>query len=478
MDSTTTESTGRELSRPTTEQVPGRRTGLILLVMCAGMFLVLLDVTVVNVAVPTITTSLHTSTAGVQWVVDAYTVTLASLLLSGGILGDRLGRRGVVLNGLVIFGVASAGCALAPGTSALIAARAAQGIGAALLLPGSVAAIADAYPDRAAQARALGIWASVSSLALPAGPLLGGLIVQMFGWRAVFWINPPVAALCIGGVLTWVWSAPRRPARRLDVPGLALATVGLAAAVYAVIAAGGTGSSIAIDTAGAVAMIAVAGFVWVEIRVDSPILPLHLFRNSAFRAANTAALVMNLTSIGLLFLLTRYLQSVLGYRALTAGVLLLPLFVPVAIMSPLAGRLTARCGPRPALFAGAALYIAGQLCLLLVTPASGYLRVLPALLGVSFGLGMFTAPVVSASIRAVPPAESGLASGVNNTARQVGTALGVAIFGALAGSPANTHHFVTTMRLLGVAAAIAWLLVLALIAVGVKVKGTSAVSPG
>jgi MFS transporter, DHA2 family, methylenomycin A resistance protein len=222
----------------------------------------------------------------------------------------------------------------------------------------------------------------------------------------------------------------------------------------------------------------VAGFVWVEIRVDTPVLPLPLFRNSAFRAANTAALVMNLTSIGLLFLLTRYLQSVLGYRPLTAGVLLLPLFVPVVIMSPLAGRLTARRGPRPAMFAGAALYIAGQLCLLLVTPASGYLRVLPALLGVSFGLGMFTAPVVSISIRAVPPAQSGLASGVNNTARQVGTALGVAIFGALAGSPADPHHFVTTMRVLGVAAAIAWLVVLALIAVGVRVKGESAASPG
>jgi len=441
--------------------------------MCAGMFLVLLDVTVVNVAVPTITASLRTSTAGVQWVVDAYTVTLASLLLGGGILGDRLGHRGVVLTGLVIFGAASAGCALAPVTGALIAARAGQGVGAALLLPGSIAAIADAYPGRAAQARALGIWASVSSLALPAGPLLGGLIVQTFGWRVVFWINPPVVGLCLAGVLACLRPAPGRPARRLDSPGLALATIGLAAIVYTVIAAGGTGSPVTVATGCVVAVIAVAGLAWVEVRADNPILPLPLFRNSAFRAANTAALVMNLTSIGLLFLLTRYLQSVLGYRALTAGVLLLPLFVPVVIMSPLAGRLTARHGPRPALFAGAALYIAGQLSLLLVTPASGYLRVLPALLGVSFGLGLFTAPVVSTAIRAVPPAQSGLASGVNNTARQVGTALGVAIFGALAGSPADPHHFVTALRLLGVAAAIAWLLVVTLIAAGVKKEGSS-----
>ena len=461
MDATTEQSA-------TTERAPGRRAALTLLVMCSGMFLVLLDVTVVNVAVPAITTSLHATTAGVQWVVDAYTVTLASLLLSGGILGDRLGRRRVVLAGLAVFGLASAGCALAPVTGALVAARAAQGAGAALLLPGSVAAIADAYPGRAAQARALGIWAAVSSLALPAGPLLGGLIVSEAGWRVVFWLNVPVVTLCIAGAVAWARPAPRRPSRRLDGPGLALATAGLAAAVYAVIAAGAGGPAMAVAVAGAVAVLAVAGLAWVEARAVAPVLPPGLFRAPAFRAANLAALVMNLTSTGLLFLLTRYLQSVLGYRALPAGVALLPLFVPVVIISPLAGRLTARHGPRPALFAGAALYIAGQLCLLLVGPGPGYPRLLPALLGVSFGLGMFTAPVVSTAIRAVPPAQSGLASGVNNTARQAGTALGVAIYGALAGSPADARHFVTAMRGLGLAAAIAWLVVVAVIAAGVK----------
>jgi len=441
---------------------PRPRPGLVLLVMCAGMFLVLLDVTVVNVAVPSITAGLRTSTAGVQWVVDGYTVALASLLLAGGAAGDRLGHRPVVAAGLAIFGAASAGCALAPTPGLLVAARAAQGVGAALLLPGSIAAIADAYPDRAAQAKALGVWAAVSSLALPAGPLLGGLIVSTVGWRAVFWINPPVVAVCLIGVLAWVRTAgPRKTGRRLDVAGVALATVCLAATVYAVIAA--AGSAIAAIAAAAVAALAAVGLVVTERRVADPLLPPALFARPAFRGVTVSALLMNLTSNGLLFLLTRYLQSILGRSPLTAGLMLLPLFAPLAVTSPLAGRLTARYGPRPVMLAGAAVAGAGQLCLLLVSPAAGYPRLLPALLGVGFGIGLFTAPLVAAALRAVPAERSGLASGINNTARQAGTALGVAVFGAIAGSPTDADHFITALRWLGVAAAIGWLLVAALI---------------
>jgi DHA2 family methylenomycin A resistance protein-like MFS transporter len=446
----------------TSSSSPRQRGGLVLVVMCAGMFLVLLDVTVVNVAVPSITAGLRTSTAGVQWVVDAYTVTLASLLLAGGAAGDRLGHRRVVAAGLAIFGAASAGCALAPTPGLLVAARAAQGVGAALLLPGSIAAIADAYPDRAAQAKALGVWAAVSSLALPAGPLLGGLIVSSAGWRAVFWINPPVVAVCLAGVLAWVRASGPRPAgRRLDVAGVALATLCLAATVYAVIAASGS-AAVAIAPAGVAAASAV-GLIVTERRVAEPLLPPALFTRPAFRAVTASALIMNLTSNGLLFLLTRYLQSILGHSPLAAGLMLLPLFAPLAVTSPLAGRLTARHGPRPVMLAGAAIAAAGQLCLLLITPATGYPRLVPALLGVGFGVGLFTAPVVAAAMRAVPAERSGLASGINNTARQAGTALGVAIFGAVAGSPAHAGHFVTALRGLGIAAAIGWLLVAALV---------------
>jgi DHA2 family methylenomycin A resistance protein-like MFS transporter len=434
----------------------------VLVVMCAGMFLVLLDVTVVNVAIPSITAGLRTSTAGVQWVVDAYTVTLASLLLAGGAAGDRLGHRRVVAAGLTVFGAASAGCALAPTPGLLVAARAAQGVGAALLLPGSIAAIVDAYPDRAAQAQALGVWAAVSSLALPAGPLLGGLIVTTAGWRAVFWINPPVAAVCLVGVLAWVRaSGPRHGTRRLDLAGVALATLCLAATVYAVIAA--SGSAVAAVAAASVAALAAVGLIVTERRVAEPLLPPELFTRPVFRVVTVSALIMNLTSNGLLFLLTRYLQSILGHRPLTAGLMLLPLFAPLAVTSPVAGRLTARYGPRPVMLGGAGIAASGQLCLLLVTPATGYPRLVPALLGVGFGVGLFTAPVVAAAMRAVPADRSGLASGINNTARQAGTALGVAVFGAVAGSPAHALHFIAALRWLGVAAAIGWLIVAALI---------------
>lgn len=447
---------------------PDRPAGLVLLVMCAGMFLVLLDVTVVNVAIPTITTGLHTGTAGVQWVVDAYTVALASLLLGGGALADRIGHRGVVLAGLLVFGAASAACALAPSAAVLVAARAAQGVGAALLLPGSIAAIAEAFPGRAEQARALGVWAGVSSLALPAGPLLGGLIVQTLSWRMVFWINPAVVIVCVIGVAVWVRPGQPRVARRLDVTGLGFATVGLAAAVYAVIAAGGNGSRSTVAAVAGVAAAAAVGFVLTERRTAVPLLPLSLLRAPGFGATNTAALVMNLTTNGLLFLITRYLQQILGHDALDAGLMLLPLFIPLAGLSPLAGRFTARRGPRPVMLTGAAFAAAGQLCLLATTPTTGYPWLLPNLLGVGIGVGMFTAPVVAAAVRAVPPERSGLASGVNNTARQTGTALGVATYGAIAGSPSAAHHFVTALRGLGVAAVVLWLIVMALTATKVK----------
>lgn len=442
-----------------------KRPGYVLLVMCAGMFLILLDVTVVNVAVPAIAGGLRTGTAGVQWVVDAYTVVLASLLLAGGTLGDRLGHRTTVLAGLVIFGVASAGCALATAPGALIAARAAQGTGAALLLPGSLAAIADAYPGRAQQARALGLWAAISSLALPAGPLLGGFIVSALGWRAVFWINPPLTALCIAGVLAWAPPSRGRGGARLDVTGLTLATLALGSAVYAVIAAG-AGRWPGAAVAASVAVCAAICFLPAERAVAVPLVLPAVFTSRTFRVANFAALIMNTTANGMLFLLTRYLQSVLGYGALAAGLMLLPLFVPLTVLSPLAGRVSARRGPRPVMITGAALAAAGMLGLATVTPAGGYWRVLVALACVGLGIGTFTAPVVAVAIRALPPDKSGLASGINNTARQVGTALGVAVFGAVAGSPAFPGHFVLALRVAGGVAAALWLVVLAATAAG------------
>lgn len=309
----------------------------------------------------------------------------------------------------------------------------------------------------AEQARALGTWAAVSAVAVPAGPLLGGFLVQSCGWRSVFWINPPVIAVCVIGVTAWVKAAPGRRERRLDLGGLVLGTTGLAALVYAAVAAGGDGvAAVAAAVAGALAL---TGFVAVERRVAGPLLPPGVFKAPVFSVANGSALVMNLTSGGLIFLLTRCLQQVRGRTALEAGVMLLPLFVPLAALSPFAGRLTARYGARPVMLGAALVAAAGQQCLLLVSAGAGYPRLVPALVGVGLGAAMFTAPVVATAIRSVPPGRSGAASGVNNTARQAGTALGVALFGAVAGDPARAGHFVAALRGLGAAAAVLWLIV-------------------
>lgn len=428
--------------------------------MCVGMFLVLLDVSVVNVAVPSIASGLSTDTGGVQWVVDAYTVVLAALLLSGGVLGDRIGHRRAVLAGLAVFGAASLGCALAPDVAVLVGARAAQGVGAALLLPCSVAVITEAYPGRSEQARALGIWAGVSSLALPAGPLLGGALVDLFGWQSIFWINPPVVLAVGVAVRAAVPAGHADRARRLDPAGAVLAAGTLAAAAYAVIAAGRGGPWPVPVAAAAVALAAGVAFVAVERRVPAPTLPLTALRVPAFAGANLLALAMNLTVNGTLFVVTLYLQAVRGLPAVTAGLAMLPIFVPLAVLSPVAGALTARYGPRPPLLAGALLAAAGEAGLL-AAGTGGYLSLLPALLGVGVGVGLFTAPVVAAALRAAPPGRAGLANGVVNTARQTGTALGVAIFGAVAGAATRPDRYLIGLHHLGLGAALLWLVVAA-----------------
>jgi hypothetical protein len=293
----------------------------------------------------------------------------------------------------------------------------------------------------------------------------------------VFWVNPPVVAACVAGVLAWTRPSPQaQPGRGLDPAGLALATLTLASAVFAVIAAGDSAWPAA--AAGALAVTSGAGFVAAERRAAAPLLPPSAFANPEFRAANATAMIMNVTANGTLFLLTRYLQSVLGHSALATGLMLLPLFAPIAVLSPAAGRLAARYGPRPPMIAGAALAAAGMLGLLLVTPAATYPRVLPALAGIGMGFGMFTAPVVTAAIRALPPDRSGLASGINNTVRQADTALGVAVFGVIAGSPADPGHFVTALHALGVASALLWLAVIGITLAGIRRPGVPAAGVG
>jgi DHA2 family methylenomycin A resistance protein-like MFS transporter len=448
----------------------------VLLVMCVGYFLVLLDVTIVNVALPSIGGGLHAGTAGLQWVVDGYAVALASLMLAGGTIGDVRGHRPVVLTGLGVFGAASLGCGLASTPGLLVGARVVQGIGAALLLPGTLAVVGAAFPGRAAQARAIGIWAGVGSMALPAGPLLGGALVQALGWRAVFLVNVPIVALALvavprvvprtrrpragaGARLDGVEpDGPRIDRPRLDLAGVLTGGLALATGTYAVIetghvvngpAGGSTPAVVAYVASG----LFVVAFLLVERSRRDPMVPLELFRRPAFATANAVAGVMNLGTLGLLFVLTLYLQSVQGRSALAAGVALVPLFLPLTLLAPVGGRVTARIGPRWVMTAGLLTSAAGVALIAGLEPDSGYLDLLPALLGWGIGLGLLTPAAVAAAVGAVEPARSGLASGVNNTARQAGGAIGIAVCGAVVGSAADHPHFIHGLHLtaLGVA---------------------------
>ena len=440
----------------------------VLMVMCAGMFLVLLDVTIVNVALPSIGDDLGTSVAGLQWVVDGYAVAIASLLLAGGTVGDRLGHRTVLLLGFALFGLASLTCALAPSVALLVGGRVVQGVGGALLLPSTMAVIADVYDDAGAQARALGVWAAVSSLALPAGPLLGGLLVGSATWRLVFWINVPLVLVTMAASVAVVPSVQGRRRARFDRVGLVGLVVGLGALVFTVIEAGRGAAKGLIAAGAAVTIAAFALGLRAEARAEDPVLPLDLLRRRAFVSPNLVALTMNLTFNGLLFVGTLYLQTVLGHSPLVAGALVLPLAVPLVALAPVSGRLTAVRGPRTAVAAGCAVAVSGPLFLLGLGNSGGvaWLEVGFAVLGC--GAGLVTASVVAAVVRATPSGRSGLATGMSNTARQTGTATGVALFGAVCGTPSSVATFVSGIHVVAVVATVLWAAALVLALTGIE----------
>jgi MFS transporter, DHA2 family, methylenomycin A resistance protein len=448
----------------------GRR-GLVLLIMTVGYFLVLLDVTIINVTLPSIGGALGAGVSELQWVVDGYAVALAALLLTGGTLGDLYGHRRVVLTGLVVFGIASLACGLAPTPGALIGARVVQGMGAAVLLPGTLAIITCAYQgDRGAQARAISVWAAVGSLALPAGPLLGGLLVDATGWRGVFLVNLPVVVLSMLASERVVRESERASEQRLDWPGALLAATLLAALALAFIEGGHAGwTSVPVIAAGICAVLALVCFIFVEGRSASPMLPLGFFRVPCFIGANAVAGLMNLVVLGTIFVLALYLQVVRGYPALLAGFQTLPMFAPLSALAPLGGRLTARLGPRLPMAGGLAIGAFGMALLSRLEAGSNYLTgLLPPMICIGVCLGLLTPAVVAAAMSSVPDSRSGLASGANNTARQAFGAIGVALFGALAGSPDSIGSFLTGLHAAALVGAGLWLvgIVLTLTLVG------------
>ncbi len=433
-----------------------RGTKLPLVAVCLGYFMVILDVTVVSVAAPLIGTALHASVTGLQWVVDGYSLVFAGLLLFCGGLGDRVGGKPVFLTGLVVFTCASAGCGLTSTTPGLILARLVQGAGAALMVPTSLSLLKAAYSDKAARARAFGVWGTVSGLAAGAGPVLGGLLASGTGWRSVFLVNVPVGVVAIALTARYVPStavAGRRSG--LDVPAQFAMAAALTGLTSGLIEAGALHwTHPAVLGAFAVFLTGCVAFLLLERRSRAPMLPLSLFRSRDFTASVIIGVLLNIGFYGLLFLAPLYFQRLHHYGVLRTGVALLPIVGIVALASALAGRITARTGPRLPMVTGLAVGAAGLLGWLLAGPGTPYPALIAPMAAVGFGTA-FTMPAATAAVmESAPAAHGGAASAAFNAARQTGSAIGVAAFGTLvAGDLVGGLHTAVISGALGFLAA-------------------------
>lgn len=426
----------------------------VLLATVLGSGIAFLDGTVVNVALPTIDEDLGAGLSGLQWILDGYLVTLAALLLLGGSLGDLFGRRRIFVLGLFGFTGASVLCGLAPGTGLLVAARALQGMGAALLVPGSLAILASTFhpEDRA---RAVGAWSGLAGVATAIGPFLGGWLIDSVSWRLIFFINVPLAAVAVVVTRRWVpESSDAAAARRPDLLGAAAVSLGLGGVAYALIEGPGAVTADVI-VAGALGVAALVVFLVVEVRVAAPMLPLELFRSRQFSGANAMTLMVYAALAGVTFLLVLQLQVVLGYAALEAGAALLPITVLLLVLSARTGALAQRIGPRVPMTVGP-LVVAGGLVLLAgVTGGDGYVAgVMPGVVVLGLGLALTVAPLTAAVLAAVEDRHMGVGSGVNNAVARVAGLLAVAVLPAVVGidlagddAAAFTAGFGRAMRL-------------------------------
>jgi MFS transporter, DHA2 family, methylenomycin A resistance protein len=402
-----------------------------LITVCLGFFVIQLDVTIVNVALPAIQREIGGSVAGLQWVVDAYTLALASVMLTAGSEADRVGARRVFTAGLAVFGAGSAACAVAPTLGVLIAARAVQGLGASALLPCSLALLVHQFPDPRARARALGVWGGMGSLGVALGPVIGGALVALASWRLIFVINVPVCALTIVLLRACVPESPLNPSRRVDVWGLLLGVGALAGITAGFITAGQQGwLAPAPDALLAAGVGFGVLFTVAEHRQAAPMLPLRIFRSRNLSAATGVGVLFNLCIYGTLICLSLFLQQARHESALSTGLLILPMSVAVGIGSTASGPLTARVGPRPPMITGFVLAAAGATLLAFAGPGTPLTLIVAG--SVLLGMCSLAMPAMTAVVVGSVGAErAGLASGILNAARQSGGALGVALLGAL-----------------------------------------------
>ncbi|GAA1266610.1 MFS transporter [Kitasatospora nipponensis] len=407
------------------------RKWIPLAAICLGAFMLLVDVSIVNVALPKMSDDLHSSFTSMQWVVDVYALMLAALLMVFGSLGDRVGHRRLYLGGLGLFALASLVCALAPDAATLIASRAAQGIGGAAMLTSTTALLGGAYQGRD-RGTAFGVWGAVNGAAAAIGPVLGGLLTDQFGWRSIFMVNVPVAALTVAMTLGYLRGGAGATRNRVDLPGAFCFTVFAAALTYGLIESGdrGWGSALVLGSI-ALSVLALAVFVLVELRTAQPLLDLSLLRNRSFLGLTVGGLLLNAAAFAELTYTSIWLQQVLHLSPLMAGFAVCPLALAAFVVALGTGKVFHRAAPQLPIGIGLLLIGLGTLLLGVVSASSGWAALLPGLVITGAGVGMATPTLMSTALAAVPRERTGMASGAVNTGRQLGYALGIAVLGTI-----------------------------------------------
>lgn len=419
----------------TVGELSARRKAIILGSCCLSLLIVSMDSTIVNVAIPAIRTDLHASAPQMQWVIDIYTLVLASLLMLSGATGDRFGRRRVFQIGLTVFALGSLLCSLAPDIHTLIGARFIQGLGGSMMNPVALSIISQVFVGRVERARALGLWGAVVGISMALGPIVGGFLIEAISWRAVFWINLPICAAAI--VLTAIFVPESRSAtmRDIDPVGQLLAVLALFGVVFVLIEAPGMGwTNPRIIAIAAGAVVAVLAFLRYESRRRDPFIDLRFFRSAPFASATVIAVCAFAAWGSFLFMMSLYLQGERGYSAARTGLIYLPIAIGALFFSPLSGRLVGRFGARPSLLVSGVLMTIASAMLILLTPTTPMWALLAIFTVYGVGFGMVNAPVTNAAVSGMPRDRAGAASAVTSTSRQVGVSIGVALCGSVAGS--------------------------------------------
>jgi EmrB/QacA subfamily drug resistance transporter len=416
------------------DEVHARRW-FTLATLCLSLLIIVMDNTILNVAIPSLVTELGATNSQLQWIVDGYTLVFAGLLLTTGSLGDRFGRKLALRVGIAIFAVGSILSALSGSPTQLILTRALMGVGGALIMPSTLSILTNVFRDPKERGRAIAIWAGFSGLGVALGPVIGGLLLNHFSWSSVFWVNLPIGATALVAGHFFVPESKDPAAPRLDPFGALLSVVGLGSLLFGIIEGPGKGwTSTEVLTAFAIGLVGVIGFIAWELHTDHPMLDMSFFKNPRFTAANSAVTLTFFAMFGSLFLMTQYWQFVHGYTPLQAGVRLIPYAMTMMFTAPMSARLVEKLGTKRVVTIGLSIVSLAMLVLSTLHTDSSYLRVIANMMFMAVGMGLTMAPATESVMGSLPRSKAGVGSAVNDTTRQVGGALGVAVVGSLVAS--------------------------------------------